>query len=216
MTERAFRSGEAIQRGWEITKAHFLSLLLPLSALLLILGGAEGTAQRNGQGLLHLVMQVLSMLVTMGVWRVVLRLDAGEPASLSALKEVDVVGFVRYLLAIVFFWVVVGIGLVLLVLPGLYLATRLFLAPILVIDRGLDPVAALKRSWELTDDVLVDVIVFFLFLFGINLLGAIPAGLGLLVTTPISFLATVHVYRRLSARRPETSTGTPLGPVVPT
>lgn len=215
MTDRAFSSTDALQRGWELTKANFFPLLLPLSALLGLLGALESGAQRNGQSLVHALFQVLSMLVTMGVWRVVLRLDAGETASLSALKEVDVVGFVRYLLTILFFWVAVGVGLVLLVLPGLYLASRLFLAPVLVIDRGLDPVAALKRSWDLTDDVLVEVVVLGLFLGGINLVGAMFAGLGLLVTVPVSFLAVVYAYRRLDARRPE-STGLSDSPVVPT
>ena len=37
-------------------------------------------------------------------------------------------------------------------LPGLYLATRLFLAPILVIDRGLDPVAALVVALVIATD----------------------------------------------------------------
>jgi uncharacterized membrane protein len=211
--ERSFSSSEALSFGWNITKQNFVSLFLPLGALTLILSGAEGTAQRQGQSLLHLLLQVVSMLITMAWWRITLHLHDGKSTGLGALSEVTVILFIRYFLTIVFFWIVVGIGLVLLVVPGVYLASRLFLAPTLVIDEELEPVAALQRSWELTDGALVEILVLGLFVLGINILGAIPVGLGLLASIPTSFLAIVYAYRRLAARKPaRASTGAPIAP----
>jgi uncharacterized membrane protein len=93
------------------------------------------------------------------------------------------------------------LGLVALVLPGLVIGARLCLAPVIVIDQGRDPIAALRHSWELTEGRVIPLLTFGAMLFAINVLAAIPFGLGLLATIPITFLAVVDVYRRLKATR---------------
>ena len=139
------------------------------------------------------------MLVTMGWWRIALRLHDGAPASLAALTEIKPVQVLYYFVTILLFWIVVVPGLFLLIVPGVLAASRLFLAPAIVIDEDLDPIAALRRSYQLTEGRSVEVIVLGLFLAGINFVGMLLLGLGLLATIPTSFLAVVHVYRRLRA-----------------
>lgn len=195
--ERIFSATDAIGFGWAETKQRFTSLFFGLGVLTLMLGALEGSAQRHGQGLLHLLLQLASMLVTMGWWRIALRLHDGQGASLDALREVTLVRALHYGLTIFLFWAATIVGLVLLVLPGIVLGARLALAPVIVVDEGRDPVAALHRSWELTEGQLVPMLTLGLMLFGLNLLGALALGLGLLATMPITFLAVTHVYRRL-------------------
>ena len=45
---------------------------------------------------------------------------------------------------------IVGIGLVLFVVPGIIFACRLAFVRYLVMDKGLDPVAAIEKSWIMT------------------------------------------------------------------
>lgn len=201
MTERIFTGTDAISYGWAETKPRLGSLFLGLGALTLVLGALEGSAQRNGHGLLHLLLQIASMLVTMGWWRITLRVRDRAEAGLEALRETTLVGAVTYGVTIFLFWVATILGLVALVLPGLVIGARLFLAPVVVIDQGRDPIAALRHSWELTEGHVIPLLTFGAMLLVMNLLGAIPFGLGLLVTIPVTFLAVVDVYRRLEAAR---------------
>jgi hypothetical protein len=55
-----------------------------------------------------------------------------------------------YLAAVVILTPITTLGLVLLVVPGLYLFGRFYLAGAAVVVEGLGPVAALRRSWALT------------------------------------------------------------------
>jgi hypothetical protein len=48
--------------------------------------------------------------------------------------------------------VAVVCGLILLVLPGIYIACRTILVPYLVMDKGLAPMPAFKASWALMPD----------------------------------------------------------------
>jgi len=45
---------------------------------------------------------------------------------------------------------IVGIGLLVLIVPGIIFACRLSFVPYLVMDKGLDPVAAVEKSWTMT------------------------------------------------------------------
>lgn len=57
----------------------------------------------------------------------------------------------------------VGAGLLLLVVPGLYLMARLFLlAPVLVVERC-GPIAAVRRSWDLTEACAWQLVLLFVF-----------------------------------------------------
>ena len=48
-------------------------------------------------------------------------------------------------------WVaIVGIGFVFLIVPGIILACRLAFIPYLVMDKNMEPVAAVEKSWEMT------------------------------------------------------------------
>jgi uncharacterized membrane protein len=45
---------------------------------------------------------------------------------------------------------IIGIGFVFLIIPGIILACRLVFIPYLVMDKNLEPVAAMEKSWDMT------------------------------------------------------------------
>jgi uncharacterized membrane protein len=77
---------------------------------------------------------------------------------------------------------------------------RFFMATYATID-GAGFTESFKRSTELTEGHKWNLLGFVLVLFIINILGAIPLGLGLVVTTPITMVAWGHVYEKLKAAR---------------
>jgi uncharacterized membrane protein len=59
-------------------------------------------------------------------------------------------GYLNVVLANLLVVAIVGIGVILLLVPGIIFACRLAFVPYLVMDKGLDPVAAIEKSWFMT------------------------------------------------------------------
>ncbi|WP_140866298.1 hypothetical protein [Sphingomonas oligophenolica] len=79
-----------------------------------------------------------------------LYLDADRPAVGGAMRRVATI-FPRFLLAMLVVAIPTGAGMYLLLIPGLYLMSRFFLAgPIVVADRSVGALAAVARSWRVT------------------------------------------------------------------
>ena len=63
-------------------------------------------------------------------------------------------GFKSYanvLVSSILLFLIVFVGFVLLVLPGIIFACKLAFVPLLVVDRKMSPIEAIKESWRMTD-----------------------------------------------------------------
>jgi hypothetical protein len=199
MTDTLSATG-AISYGWDATKRN-LGVLLPLGALQLVVSSLGGGA--GGEPITALLAQAAQVALAIGWWQIALRIHDGKPATLAVLGELSVGLFLQYFVATIFYGLAVAIGLVLLVVPGLVWGARYAFAPVAVVDERLDPVAAMKRSAELTRGVLAELWILALLLVGVNLLGLLALGIGLAVTIPISTMAVARTYRQLQARAAE-------------
>jgi hypothetical protein len=88
----------------------------------------------------------------------------------------------------------IGIGMILLIIPGIYLTVGYLFASCLVVDRRLDFWPAMEMSRRTVTPQWFGVFAFMLLLIVINLAGALLLGLGLLATIPISFCALTAAY----------------------
>lgn len=109
--------------------------------------------------------------------------------------------FWKYLVLSVIVFVAVLLGLVLLVVPGIIVGLLFTFGTVLVVDRGLGPIEALKESIRLTRGNLWKLFLLALALLGLNILGVLALIIGLLVTVPVSMLASIHAYRTLAAQK---------------
>lgn len=91
--------------------------------------------------------------------------------------------------------VLTGIGLVLFIIPGLIVAFLSSWTLQFVLDRHDSAVDGFKSSWRAVSSHAGPLILLALALIGINILGAIPLGLGLLITLPVSVIASTYAYR---------------------
>lgn len=88
-----------------------------------------------------------------------------------------------------------GIGLVLCIIPGLVVAFFTWWTMQFVIDRDQDGVTAIKSSFSAISSNAGTLLLLALALFGINIVGALLCGLGLLVTIPLTIIASTYAYR---------------------
>ena len=90
--------------------------------------------------------------------------------------------------------VLVLLGSILCVLPGIYLGVSYLLAIPLVADRGTSPWEAMEASRQRITRQWFQALGLILLLVLVNLLGVIPCGLGLLVTVPWSYATILAAY----------------------
>ena len=60
------------------------------------------------------------------------------------------------------------------------------------------PIEAIKTSGAITKGSKWDLLLFVLFVFVINLVGAVFLGVGLFITVPITSVATAFIYQKLA------------------
>lgn len=106
----------------------------------------------------------------------------------------------------------VGLGLVLLIVPGIILALKFYFPYYILVDRDTGVIESMKISSRLTKGVKLKLLLFSLFCGAIFLAGILACGVGILVAFPVLMLMNVHVYRTLEARSAAAPTQSAPGP----
>jgi uncharacterized membrane protein len=106
--------------------------------------------------------------------------------------------FVPALLAVLVGSIVVSIGYMLCVLPGMLLMAIIPTAAYLVADGETDGMEALKRAWMAVKSNLVSAFLCMLVLGIVGNLGFILCFVGVLLTMPIAFIGSYHMAKQLT------------------
>jgi hypothetical protein len=102
-----------------------------------------------------------------------------------------------YLLALSIYCLMVSCGLVLLIIPGIYLAIRYCLFAQVITDTSASALAALRKAAALAHGNWAPLGTLFLIAFLLNIAGMALLGIGLIVSFPVSLLAIAGFYRFL-------------------
>lgn len=102
------------------------------------------------------------------------------------------------ILTLLLLGVLTFVGIVLCVLPGIIFTFFAWYTLWFVLDRGMSPFDALQASFRLVGNNLGPVFLLALALIGINIVGACLCGVGLLVTVPITLIATAYSFKVLT------------------
>ncbi len=101
------------------------------------------------------------------------------------------------------------VGLLLLIIPGIYLGVSYLFAKLLVVDRSLDFWPALELSRRSVRPIWFSMFGFALLLALVNFLGLIALVVGVLVTIPVSCCAVTAAYADLFGFKSDYSEGFP-------
>jgi uncharacterized membrane protein len=199
---KTFSTLEALEFGWHKLRQHnglLLKVMLSLFALQVV---EEIVSRTIGDTLLgalaSVALAVLSVVMSAGLTMLSLRIAEGHAAHYRDLFPWNRMVWLYFLASLLMGLTILG-GLILLVIPGIFLMVRLSFVRFPVIE-GAGPIEAIKRSWALTRGHWWHLAGFLLVLLGINVVGAILLLVGLLVSVPVSMLAMAHVYLKLKPR----------------
>ncbi len=102
--------------------------------------------------------------------------------------------------------IIVAVGLVFLVVPGIIFACKLAFVPYLVVDRRIDSLAAIKQSWRMTTGYAGKIFLIGLLAIPILLAGSICFGVGVIVAimwVSLAFASLYFAVARAAAQRGE-------------
>jgi uncharacterized membrane protein len=208
-----FSSKACIRFGWEAFKSRpwfyvGASLLILLAYLVcgVVSGGIDVAMTGNYEDPSlpgTLVNFVTGTLISMGATAFYLNAhDHPETAGYSSLWRPR--PFWSYLIANLAVGILIAIGLVLLIVPGIIALLMFMFTSFIVIDREKGPIESMAISKLITKGKRWPLLGFVLLLFLINIAGLLALLVGLLVTIPVSTLAFTHAYRGLGGPAPET------------
>lgn len=147
----------------------------------------------------HLAFVLFFASVEIGFLKICLRLyDGGEPKIADMFAPWPLA--LKFLAGQVFFVLMVAVGLLLLLVPGVYLAVRYALFGFCMADNGANLMEGFRQSATLTAGTWMNLFTIFAALIMLNILGASLMGLGLFITLPVSALVTTALYRQLGSR----------------
>lgn len=206
MADKKFSTQEAFQFGWDTLRDNF-GFFIGLVVVVILATAIPGLIIRKlavGAGLalaipLQFLNYVWSAIIGMGVVRICLKFCDKQKVELTDLFECLPLTL-NYVVAKILYALLVAVGLILLIIPGCIWAIQFYLCSYLVVDKGCGPIEALKESSAITQGAKWQLAVFGGWLLLVNILGAVALLIGLMITIPITMLASVYVYRQLAAQ----------------
>ena len=110
--------------------------------------------------------------------------------------------FIRIFLAEFLVNLATGIGMILLIIPGIIIGSGLVMTGfILKDDKEISAVDAMKKSWEMTDGHKGALVLLFLSFLGWIILSIFTLGIGMLFLYPYMQTALAHCYEDLKAEK---------------
>ena len=206
-----FTVGEALTEAWQRTKGAkgtvwgamgvMYLVMLVLGFGLVYLQMSSGLSPESTGGIwleigINALTSAVSTLFTAGLMYIGVCLAAGKSCSWKSIIE----GFpvaLQLLIATILMSLLIVSGLILLVLPGIYLAVGYTLTLPLMLDRRLGPWEAMEKSRKAIHKVWWKVFGLFLVMGLITMVSAIPLGIGLIWTLPMNVVLCGVVYRYL-------------------
>jgi uncharacterized membrane protein len=189
---KVFSKGEAIKFGWTTVIGN---LGLFVVAILIVWLMSAFPAIWDSW-IVYLISWLFAMVVTLGIMRLSLRFvdqERGELVDLFAKLPL----VIPYLIASIVVAVIVMIGFILLIIPGIYLALRLQFFGWAIVDKEVGPFEAIQESWAITEGSAWNLFLLWWLLFFVNVAGMLALGIGLLITTPLTLVAMGYVYRQM-------------------
>jgi uncharacterized membrane protein len=206
-----FNIGDLLNEAWQRVKGtkgiiiggfiiFYVALFAATAVLGFILGGLASGDNIAGIIIAQLIITVLASALAYpflaGLNMVGIRRAADQPISFNEIFS-HFGRLVPLVITAILMMVLIYVGMILLIIPGIYLSVAYMLAIPLVVERGLSPWQALETSRKAISQHWFKVFGLFLLLGLIMGLSMIPVGIGLIWTIPLFIISMGVLYRTI-------------------
>jgi len=137
---------------------------------------------------------IVGFVLEYGVVRAALAVVDGRPVTFAEAWNMDRFG--PFVIAAILRGLIVFVGLLLCIIPGLIASFLLIFTPFFVIDKQLSPTESISASFNLVKSRAGLLVLFAIVAVVIYFAGAILCFVGLLVSIPVVLIATAYMYKR--------------------
>lgn len=201
MGANVFSSGEALKFGWQATKEKFwffAAIFVVVFIISIILSVAVNAAEPGSAAnmLVSLITTIFNMIVSIGLVTITLAVCNNKPTDFFDLfSNANLI--IKYFVASIVYGIIVFLGCLLLIIPGIILAIRLQFFTYLIVDQNMGPIKALKKSMQITKGSTFSLLVFGVLISLVNTAGVLCLGIGLFAAVPTTLIAIAFVYKKL-------------------
>ncbi len=187
-------------------RGNIWNLLWPVLCIMVISGisstfinGTNGDPTA-GEYLVSLVISLLVSIISTGYLKYLLdfvrtgKMDAN--VIINTIKE----KWINIIIAEILVGLIVGVGFLCLIIPGIILALGYTIVNYLIVDSDISGADALKKSREMMKGYKMDYFVFVLSFFGWFLLSGLTFGLLLIWVVPYYYVANTIFYEKLKEK----------------
>lgn len=144
--------------------------------------------------LLFLAYFIFMFAFWVGYNKVILEVDKTGKGHVKTLFHGFGLAWPRLLIATFLCFLLVVLGLIAFVIPGIIFITRFYFINWLILDKNRGVIASFKESWSITRGHTWPL---FIFVLCTTLIAAATKGWALIFIIPLTFLASIYVYRKL-------------------
>ncbi len=212
--------GSSYGNGWRQLWKNFLELLLVLiiawavSAAFSIIGSfIDNTVWTFFNALFSIF---VSGPLTYGAFHAALHAARGEKVEISDLFAAFSRNYLNAVAANFLVGLIVAVGFILLIVPGIIFLCKLAFVPYLVVDKKMDAITAIKTSWNWTNGHAGTIFLMGLLAIPILILGVILLGVGIIpagMWITVAFASQFHAVD-LKRQTPSVQSVAPGGPFI--
>lgn len=195
-----FSIRDVFARGWAVFRENASLLIFAhlIAVAAQALPAPVPTESEGLRGLLVIVSALLSFVIGLGLVRIALDLVDGRPSRVMDVfsRAYQVFG---YVIASILHAAVTGIGLLLLIVPGVIAGVSFSMWPYFMVEHEMGPIESMKASWALTRGSRGRLVLYFIASIGVILLGILALLVGVVVSYAVLTVTGALVYRALQA-----------------
>lgn len=199
---------DLFQQGWDILKQTWKKMALAVIVFIafqVLVQLSDEAVQKSQSATLSLLVGlaslVLGIVLQSGMIAFSLRLIREKTAEVSDLFAQKGV-WLNFFIAMLAYEFLVVLGMLLLIVPGIYWAAKYSFVQYLVVDKKMSLSDAFRKSGTMTQGKIMKILGFWFLAILVNFGGLIALGVGLLVTLPTTQLASALLYEKLLGEGP--------------
>lgn len=190
---------------WQKYKQNFVTLsITSIIYLLFVTGSAHilfkmipiGPSLAWGS-ISQLIFSLVGLFLTVGFFKIATEIVDNKNTNWTDLFK-NGRFLITYFITHIIFALIVLVGLILIIVPGIMWAVQFSFYPLFVIDRNLGPIDALKASSMITRGYKWQLAGFYILVIIGNGIGFALFGIGAIFTIPFTLLTYAYIYRKLS------------------
>lgn len=200
--EPKFMISEVFGTSWKHTKSQIwvlVGLFIGFSILSMIvtLFGMPAQGSIVGRVIVQIVSLLISCIFMLGYVKNIFQALDGEEPQFSAYGQQSR-KIITYLIANILFSIAVCIGMVLLIIPGIYLYLRLQFFTAFIVEEDCGIIESLQKSQNMTQGQTLPLFLLLLTMIGTAIVGCILFFVGFFVAVPLIYMMQCYTFRKLN------------------